>query len=118
MVARPNSTPANYQKLSTELNGPHYSELETSNLSSDFEIQQLLVSLTHVINLTMWIKTWGVTSVSSSRCRGPSRREVELEQRLSQYEAQQEKILAQMTALQTQNMQMQSMFMHQVLTKL
>ena len=58
-----NSTPANYQKLSTELNGPHYSELETSNLNLDFEIQQLLVSLTHVINLTMWINTRGVTAL-------------------------------------------------------
>jgi hypothetical protein len=43
----------------TELNGPHYTELKTSNLNPSFEFQQLLVSLKHVINLVMRIRDTG-----------------------------------------------------------
>jgi hypothetical protein len=40
-------------KLLTELNDPHYTELKTLNLNLDFEFQQLLGSLKHVINIIM-----------------------------------------------------------------
>jgi hypothetical protein len=54
-----NSIPINYEQLQTELNGPHYIELETSNLNPNFEFQQLLVSLKHVTNLVMRIRDTG-----------------------------------------------------------
>jgi hypothetical protein len=36
--------------------------LKTSNLNPDFEFQQLLVSLKHVIDLVMWIRDIGCHS--------------------------------------------------------
>jgi hypothetical protein len=37
--------------------------LKTSNLNSDFEIQQLLGSLEHIINIIIWIKDMGCYSI-------------------------------------------------------
>jgi hypothetical protein len=54
-----NSIPINFEISQTELNGPHYTELETMNLNPGFEFQQLLVSLKHVINLVMRIRDTG-----------------------------------------------------------
>jgi hypothetical protein len=45
------SIPIISNKLLTELNGLHCTELGTSNLNSDSEIQQHLGSLKHVINI-------------------------------------------------------------------
>jgi hypothetical protein len=55
-----NSSPINSEKSTTELNGPHYTELgKTSNLTIDLEIRQYLGSLKHVINILMWIRDMG-----------------------------------------------------------
>jgi hypothetical protein len=48
------SIPVNSEKLVTELNGPHCTEL--LNLNSDFEIQQHLESLKLVFNIIIWIR--------------------------------------------------------------
>jgi hypothetical protein len=57
------SIPINSKKLQTELNGPHYTKLETTNLNPNFEFQQLLVSLKHVINLVMRMRDTGCHNV-------------------------------------------------------
>jgi hypothetical protein len=57
----------NSEKSHTECNGPHYTELETLNLNPDFEFQQLLVSLKHVINLIMWIRDTGERVIKAQR---------------------------------------------------
>jgi hypothetical protein len=49
----------NSVKLLTELNGPHYTELENLNLNLDFEFQHLLGSLKHVINIIIRIRDMG-----------------------------------------------------------
>jgi hypothetical protein len=54
-----NSTPINSEKSTMELNGPHYTEQKTLNLTLDLEIHQHLGSLKHVINLIMWIRDTG-----------------------------------------------------------
>jgi hypothetical protein len=50
------SAPINSKKSLTELNGPHCTELKTSDLTLDLEIHQHLGSLKHVINIIMWIR--------------------------------------------------------------
>jgi hypothetical protein len=55
----PNFIPINSEKKLTELNGPHFTEIETSNLNLDFEFQPLLGTLKHVFNIIMWIRDMG-----------------------------------------------------------
>jgi hypothetical protein len=54
-----NSAPINSEKLTTELNGPHFSEFGRLNLTLDLEIHQHLGSLKHVINTIIWIRDMG-----------------------------------------------------------
>jgi hypothetical protein len=54
-----NSVPLNSEKLTTELNGLHFRDWKTLNLSLDLEIQQHLGSLKHVINIIIWIRDTG-----------------------------------------------------------
>jgi hypothetical protein len=54
-----NYAPINSKKSMTELNGPHFSESETSNLTLDLEIHQHLGSLKYVINIIIWIRATG-----------------------------------------------------------
>jgi hypothetical protein len=49
----------NSKKILTELNGPHCTEQKILNLNTDFEIQQLLGSVKHVINIIIWIRDTG-----------------------------------------------------------
>jgi hypothetical protein len=51
-----NSIPLNSEKSTTELNGPHFTDWKTSNLTLDLEIQQHVLSLKHVINIIIWIR--------------------------------------------------------------
>jgi hypothetical protein len=54
-----NSVPINSEKSTTELNGPHYRNWKTSNLTLDLEIQQHLGYLKHVTNIIIWIRDMG-----------------------------------------------------------
>jgi hypothetical protein len=47
------SAPINFEKSTTELNGPHITEFGRLNLTLDLEIHQHLGSLKHVINRIM-----------------------------------------------------------------
>jgi hypothetical protein len=49
----------NSKKFLTELNGPHCTEQKILNLNTDFEIQQLLGFVKHVINIIIWIRDTG-----------------------------------------------------------
>jgi hypothetical protein len=49
----------------TQLSGPHYTE-QTLNLNLDFEFQQLLWSLKHMINIIIWIRDTGCYNVASA----------------------------------------------------
>jgi hypothetical protein len=57
------SAPIHSEKWTTELNGPHSTELGRLNLTLDLEIQQHLGSLKYVINIIMWIRAWGVIAL-------------------------------------------------------
>jgi hypothetical protein len=60
-----NSSPINSEKLTTELNGPHFLESQkTSNLTLDLEIHQHLGSLKYVINIIIWIKDTGCYNIT------------------------------------------------------
>jgi hypothetical protein len=59
-----NSAPIYYEKLTTELNDPHYTEFGRLNLTPDLEIHQHLGSFKHVINIIMWIRDMGCYSPS------------------------------------------------------
>jgi hypothetical protein len=52
-----NSAYINSEKLTTELNGPHFSEFEKNfEFDSRLNFHQHLGSLKHVINIIMWIR--------------------------------------------------------------
>jgi hypothetical protein len=52
-----NSAPINSEKSTTELNGPHYTDLNGPiNSTLELEIHQHLRSIKHVINIIMWIR--------------------------------------------------------------
>jgi hypothetical protein len=53
------SAPNDSDKLTTELNGPHFTEFGRPNLTLDLEIHQHLGSLKYVINIIMWIRDTG-----------------------------------------------------------
>jgi hypothetical protein len=54
------SAPINSEKLTIELNGPHFTEIGRLRiLTLDLEIHQHLGSLKYVINIILWIRDMG-----------------------------------------------------------